>query len=153
MLLQNRRHPRGNSEAFKRCYSLKRWTSIIYMSRSVTGKDRAPRAQGEERPVVASARGGAELSALRSPTSVKDLIAMAEAQPVCSFLFKKRRSAPGRAQRKRPSSDQDPGEKPQLVAAFSLQIYLRRDGDTAGGPRSACALKSHAKATDPEQME
>ncbi|ETE60091.1 RING finger protein [Ophiophagus hannah] len=34
---------------------------------------------------------------------------MAEAQPVCSFLFKKRRSAPGRAQRKRPSSDQDPG--------------------------------------------
>ncbi|XP_026573091.1 RING finger protein 113A isoform X1 [Pseudonaja textilis] len=34
---------------------------------------------------------------------------MAEAQPVCSFLFKKRRSAPGRAQRKRPNSDQDPG--------------------------------------------
>ncbi|KAM3823492.1 E3 ubiquitin-protein ligase RNF113A isoform 1-T1 [Vipera latastei] len=34
---------------------------------------------------------------------------MAEAQPVCSFLFKKRRSAPGRAQRKRPSSDQEPG--------------------------------------------
>ncbi|KAG8139761.1 putative RING finger protein [Naja naja] len=34
---------------------------------------------------------------------------MAEDQPVCSFLFKKRRSAPGRTQRKRPRSDQDPG--------------------------------------------
>lgn len=35
---------------------------------------------------------------------------MAEAQPVCTFLFKKRRPAPGRGQRKRPGSDQGSGE-------------------------------------------
>ncbi|XP_034990200.1 E3 ubiquitin-protein ligase RNF113A isoform X1 [Zootoca vivipara] len=34
---------------------------------------------------------------------------MAAPQPVCSFLFKKRRPAPGRGQRKRPGSDQEPG--------------------------------------------
>ncbi|XP_062988176.1 E3 ubiquitin-protein ligase RNF113A-like [Elgaria multicarinata webbii] len=34
---------------------------------------------------------------------------MADAQPVCSFLFKKRRPAPGRGQRKRPGGDEETG--------------------------------------------
>ncbi|XP_044303365.1 E3 ubiquitin-protein ligase RNF113A isoform X3 [Varanus komodoensis] len=52
---------------------------------------------------------------------------MADAQPVCSYLFKKRRPAPGRSQRKRPGSDQEPGSSSSDESSTVVKKERRKE--------------------------
>lgn len=89
--------------------------------------------------------------------SVTFLLTMADGRPVCNFLFKKRRPASGRGQRKRPGSDQEAGEgwEPSVagprsngIGSLGWDLDLSSDGKGSANCCVPCRLHGDGVGRD-----